>query len=136
MRSLWRFPFTRPAAMFTLAFLYVPIIVLVVLSFGAEDSIARWSGFSLRWYAEVWDNDTMLRTIRNSLTVAVFAMLFGTAAATMAALALARGTFRGKTIAALLLGLPLLTGQVGVGTALRWWLAGSLAVVQRVGGLF
>ncbi len=115
MKSLWRFPFTRPAAIFTLVFLYVPIIVLVVLSFGAEDSIARWSGFSLRWYAEVWDNDTMLRTIRNSLTVAVFAMLFGTAAATMAALALARGTFRGKTIAALLLGLPLVVPEIVAG---------------------
>jgi hypothetical protein len=39
-------------------------------------------------------------------------------------------------ITVLLLGLPLLTGQVGVGTTLGWWLAGSMAVVQRVGGLF
>jgi spermidine/putrescine transport system permease protein len=115
--KLWRFPGTPAIGMFAIGFLYLPIVVLVVLSFGAEDSLARWSGFSLRWYREVWANEDMLRAIRNSLVVASCAMIAGTLAATMAALALVRGNFRGKRAVEALLGLPLVVPEIVAGIA-------------------
>lgn len=115
--SLWRFPGTRAAGLLAIAFLYLPIIVLVVLSFGQEDSLARWSGFSLRWYHEVLASDDMLRAIGNSLVVASCAMLAGTAAALLAALALAGGRFRGKRVVEAFLGLPLVVPEIVAGIA-------------------
>jgi len=117
MKNLWRFPGTSAAAIAALVFLYVPITVLVVLSFGAEDSLAKWSAFSLRWYYEITTDETMLRAIRNSLLVALCAMGFGTTAATMAALALTRGKFRGQRAAEMLLGLPLVVPEIVAGIA-------------------
>src|SRR5437899_1812075 len=92
--DLWRFPGTRGVAVAALLYLYVPIAALVVLSFSAGDSsLARWSGFSLHWYADVLSNDDMLRAIRNSLVVAAVATATGTSIATMAALATAGPRF-------------------------------------------
>jgi spermidine/putrescine transport system permease protein len=117
MMTLWRFPGTRAAGLLAIGFLYLPIIVLVLLSFGREDSLAAWSGFSLRWYREVLDSGDMLRAIRNSLIVACCATLAGTPAATMAALALTRGRFRGKRAVEALLGLPLVVPEIVAGIA-------------------
>lgn len=117
MTDLFRFPGTRPLALAAIGFLYLPIIVLVVLSFGAEDSLATWSGFSLRWYRAIADDTTMLRAIGNSFTVALCAMTIGTTAATLAALALSRGRFRFSRAAEALLGLPLVVPEIVAGIA-------------------
>lgn len=110
--DLWHFPGTRAAALLVLIFLYAPIVTLVVMSFNTGDSLTIWSGFGLRWYGVVLDNDDMLRAIRNSLMIATVATLVGTTIATMAALALARGSFRGKATVQALLGLPLVVPEI------------------------
>jgi spermidine/putrescine transport system permease protein len=115
--NLWRFPGTSAIAGAAIFFLYLPITVLVLLSFSAGDSLAQWSGFGLHWYGEVFDSEDMLRTIRNSLVVASVAMLAGTTAATMAALALARGRFRYQRGVETLLGLPLVVPEIVGGIA-------------------
>ena len=57
-------------AMLALVFLYVPIVTLVALSFNDNELTTIWSGFSVKWYAAVLDNDDILRATRNSLMVA------------------------------------------------------------------
>jgi spermidine/putrescine transport system permease protein len=116
--SLWNFPGTRAVAVAAIAFLYLPIVVLVTISFSAGDSLSQWSGFSLRWYGEVMANDDMQRAIGNSLVVACTAMLAGTTGATLAALALARGRFRGRRAAETLLALPLVVPEIVGGIAI------------------
>jgi spermidine/putrescine transport system permease protein len=115
--ELWRFPGTLAVAIAAMVFLYVPIVVLVVLSFSAGDTLARWEGFDLRWYGAVFANEDMLRAIRNSLVVATSATLAGTAAATMAALATARVRFRGKRSVETTIGLPLVVPDIVSGIA-------------------
>ncbi|HEY2610418.1 MAG TPA: spermidine/putrescine ABC transporter permease PotC, partial [Reyranella sp.] len=110
--DLWQFPGARAAALAVLFFLYMPIVTLVAMSFNTGDSLTIWSGFGLRWYGVVLDNDDMLRAIRNSLVIATVATLAGTTIATMAALALARGSFRGKRAIQALLGLPLVVPEI------------------------
>jgi spermidine/putrescine transport system permease protein len=116
MRTLWRFPGVRAVGLLALAFLYGPIVVLVVLSFGATDSLASWSGFSLRWYGAVLDDENMMRALRNSLIVAGSATVLATTAATMAAVALQR-RFRGRQAVETLLALPLVVPEVVAGIA-------------------
>ena len=112
-RDLWQFPGTKTAAFAVIVYLYLPILVLIVLSFNASDSsLARWEGFSTHWYAMVAADDNMLNAIRNSGIVACIATLFGTAIATAAALGTARTRFRGQTVVEALIGLPLIVPDI------------------------
>lgn len=116
--DLWHFPGARAVALMVLFFLYMPIVTLVAMSFNSGDSLTIWSGIGLRWYGVVLDNDDMLRAIRNSLAIATVATVAGTTIATMAALALARGSFRGKRAIQALLGLPLVVPEIVAAIAL------------------
>lgn len=70
------------------AFLYLPIAVVVLLSFNASGLPTTWSGFSLRWYASLAGNGDILHAAWNTLIVAVFATLIATVLGTMLALGL------------------------------------------------
>src|SRR5262249_43363506 len=116
--DLWRFPRARPVALLVLLFLYMPIGTMVVMSFSEGDSPTLGSGFWLRWYEVVLGKGDMLRAIRNSLMIATVATVAGTTVATMAALALARGSFRGMRPVQALLGLPLVVPEIVAAIAL------------------
>lgn len=68
-----------------LAFLYLPIFVLIVFSFNASKSRSVWGGFSLKWYKELFSNELIMMSLRNTLLIAaaasIIAALLGTAAA-------------------------------------------------------
>ena len=67
-------------------FLYLPIAVLVMLSFNDSGLPTAWSGFSTRWYASLFANKDILHAAWNTLVVAVFATLISTVLGTMLAL--------------------------------------------------
>ncbi|MCY1479547.1 Inner membrane ABC transporter permease protein YdcV [compost metagenome] len=112
LNPLWRFAGVRPAAWLFFAFLYVPIVVLVVLSFNSGQSATLWESFSLRWYAVVADDPEILRAAKNSLIVATFATLIATSLATLAALGMRGRAFRGQSLMNGVLGLPLLVPEI------------------------
>ena len=60
------------------AFLYLPIVMVVVFSFSGSESVGRWGGFSLRWYEQMLGNTQLLNALENSVVVA----LISTAVAT------------------------------------------------------
>lgn len=68
-----------------LLFLYVPILTLIVYSFNAGRTMGKWSGFSLKWYAELFSDSVIMDALWVTLSVAVIAAvcatLLGTAAA-------------------------------------------------------
>lgn len=109
---LWRFTGVRPAAWVFFIFLYLPIIVLVALSFNSGQSATLWKGFSLKWYAVVANDPEILRAAKNSLIVASLATLISTGLATLAALGMHGRTFRGQTLMSGVLGLPLLIPDI------------------------
>jgi spermidine/putrescine transport system permease protein len=111
-RDLWVFAGTRGIAIAVIAFLYVPIAVLIALSFNSGDTTGIWSGFSLRWYADVLGNGDLLHAMRVSLIVAVVATFVGTTAATMAALVLVRPAFAGSAAIEALINLPLVVPEI------------------------
>ncbi|QRY80216.1 ABC transporter permease [Pseudomonas sp. PDNC002] len=109
---LWRFTGVRPAAWLFFAFLYIPIFVLVVLSFNSGQSATLWESFSLKWYSVVADDPEILRAAKNSLIVATLATVVATTLATLAALGMRGRTFRGQTLMSGVLGLPLLVPEI------------------------
>lgn len=72
------------------AFLYVPIAVLVVLSFNRSGLPTAWGGFSTHWYGELAGNEAVLRAATNTLIVAAASTVLATIIGTMLALGLER----------------------------------------------
>ncbi len=109
---LWTFSGVRQAAWLFFAFLYIPILVLVVLSFNSGQSATLWESFSLKWYAVVANDPEILRAAKNSLLVATLATLASTVLATLAALGMRGRAFRGQPLMNGVLGLPLLVPEI------------------------
>jgi len=78
----------RSYAAVIFAFLYIPIFVLIVFSFNASKSRASWDGFTLRWYADLFDNSAILNALYYTLSIAVLAALLATIIGTLAAFAM------------------------------------------------
>jgi spermidine/putrescine transport system permease protein len=83
----------------TYAFLYLPILVLMVMSFNASKTPFSWQGFSLRWYGELAGNEVVLEGVVNTLIVAVGSTVLATALGTLLAIGLERHT-RSRTLEA------------------------------------
>ena len=67
-------------------FLYIPIVVLIVQSFNAGESRAKWEGFSLHWYAELLRDERILNALYVTVSIAVIAMIVSTVLGTLAAI--------------------------------------------------
>src|ERR687896_2233171 len=81
------------------AFLYLPILILVVFSFNASRLVTVWGGFSTRWYAEVFRNEQLLSAAWVTLRVAFVSATAATLLGTLAAVTLVRrGRFFGRTL--------------------------------------
>ncbi len=78
------------AATLVYAFLYIPLIIVVVYSFNDSRLNAEWVGFTLDWYQKLFRNEEMLIAARNSLIIATSASLLATTLGTMAGLAIHR----------------------------------------------
>lgn len=107
-----RFPGTGAVAAAFFAYLYLPVVILIALSFNASRQATIWEGFSVAWYGVVLANPDLMRALRNSLMVAVVATLASTTIATLAALAMDRAVFRGRRAVEGLIGLPLLVPEI------------------------
>ena len=89
-----RSPWLWAAAIFAYAFLYVPLVIVVVYSFNDSRLNAEWVGFTLDWYRKLAADDDMLAAAGNSLLIAVTASLVSTVLGTMAGVAMHRYRLR------------------------------------------
>ncbi len=78
------------------AYLYIPIIILIVNSFNSSRFGINWQGFTTKWYGLLMNNDSLLQAAQHSLTMAVFSATFATLIGSLTAVALYRYRFRGK----------------------------------------
>jgi len=69
-----------------LVFLYIPIVVLIIQSFNAGKSRAKWEGFSFRWYGELFADASIMSALQVTLSIAVLAMIISTVLGTLAAI--------------------------------------------------
>ena len=89
-----RSPLLWAAAFVAYAFLYLPLVIVVVYSFNDSRLNAEWVGFTLDWYRKLADNNEMLLAAGNSLVIALVASLVSTVLGTLAGLAMHRYTLR------------------------------------------
>lgn len=78
------------------AYLYIPIIILIVNSFNQARFGINWQGFTLDWYQRLLNNDSLLQAAQHSLTMAILSATFATLIGSLTAVALYRYRFRGK----------------------------------------
>src|SRR5207244_10647242 len=106
-------PFNITALALGMAFLYLPIVILVIYSFNASRLVTVWGGWSLRWYHEFFNDGAMLDAAWMSLRVAAVSATAATILGTLAAVALTRGArFKGRTLFSAMLYAPLVMPEV------------------------
>jgi putrescine transport system permease protein len=104
---------------FGYAFLYIPLVSVIVYSFNSSRLATVWGGFSTRWYTALLRNDEVLSAAFLSLRVALATATLATIFGTMAGMALARfGRFRGRTLLSGMITSPLVMPEVITGLSL------------------
>jgi len=102
-----------------IAFLYLPIAILVIYSFNASRLVTVWGGWSLRWYAELLHDEAMLDSAWVTLRVGLLSASAATVLGTLSALALVRsGRFQGRLVFSAMVYAPLVMPEVIAGLAL------------------
>ena len=111
--------FNATSLTFGFAFLYLPILLLILYSFNASKLVTVWGGFSTKWYGELMQNEAMLSAAWVTLRVAFFSATLAAVLGTMAALVLVRaGRFRGRTLFSGMVYAPLVMPEVITGLSL------------------
>lgn len=101
------------------AFLYLPIVLLVIYSFNESRLVTVWSGFSVKWYVELFKNQGLKDAAWVTLRVGVLSATIATILGTLGALALTRYTrFRGRTLFSGMIYAPLVMPEVITGLSL------------------
>ena len=101
---------------FGFAFLYIPILSMMVYSFNASRLATVWGGFSFKWYVSLLSNQKVIDALLLSLQIALISATFATIIGTMAGIALARfGRFRGRVLFSGLVTAPLIMPEVITG---------------------
>ena len=100
------------------AFLFAPIVVLIIFSFNDSRRTFVWRGFTLRWYPTLFENADLLDALRITLEVALVAVIVSTILGSLLGLGLARLRFRGSGATETLLLLPMVTPEIIMGISL------------------
>lgn len=111
--------FNKVSLILGFAFLYLPIIILIIFSFNESKLVTVWGGWSTKWYSELFQNqglkDAAWVTIRVALMSATVAAVLGT----LGGLALTRfGKFRGRTLFSGMIYAPMVMPDVIIGLSL------------------
>lgn len=104
---------------FGFAFLYIPILSLVVYSFNESRLVTVWAGFSTKWYVELFQNEQLLNAAKLSLEVAAINATGAVILGTLAGFALSRfRRFRGRTLMTGMTSAPLVMPEVITGLSM------------------
>ena len=111
--------FNIAAIVLGLAFLYLPIVLLVVYSFNESRLVTVWGGFSTRWYVALFQNEQLLAAVWVTFRVAFVSATLATLLGTLAALGLVRaGRFKGRSLFSSMTSAPLVMPEVILGLSL------------------
>ena len=116
MRRGWFLPIT---ATLGFSFLYAPIISMVIFSFNENRLVTVWSGFSTKWYGELFNDPQMLGAAWLSLQIAAISASIALVLGTLAAVALVRfRSFRGRTLFSGMVSAPMVMPDVITGLSM------------------
>lgn len=117
--SKGRSPFLTWMLVLGMAFLYIPMILLIVYSFNKSKLVPVWGGWSVRWYIELFQSPEVWSAVMLSLKIGVINATFATVLGSLAGLAMVRfGRFKGRTLMSGMLAAPLVMPEVITGLSL------------------
>ena len=99
-------------------FLYAPIVTLMVLSFNASRTRAKWGGFTLKWYSELFQNSIILEALYNTLLIAFLSSAIATVIGTIACIAINGMKKRNRAIMMGITNIPMLNAEIVTGISL------------------
>ncbi len=105
---------TRTIALFVYAFLYAPIAIVILYSFNESRLAVSWTGFTLKWYQQLFANEELLHALQNSLVVASISVAVSAVMGTLAAVALARMKFAGSEFYRGITMLPVIVPEIAM----------------------
>jgi spermidine/putrescine transport system permease protein len=98
-------------------FLFAPILIVILFSFNSARSLQTFEGFSLRWYEEVFNDESLRTSLLTSLEIAAITTVVATVLGTGLALGMTRSRSRASRASALLLLIPLVTPEIVAGVS-------------------
>ncbi|CAN5216522.1 ABC transporter permease subunit [soil metagenome] len=111
--------FNITAIVLGFAFLYLPIVLLVIYSFNESKLVTVWGGFSVKWYGELLQNEALLDAAWVTLRIGLISATAATVLGTLAAVALVRfGRFPGRTLFSGMIYAPLVMPEVITGLSM------------------
>ena len=99
-------------------FLYAPIATLIVLSFNASRTRSKWGGFTLKWYAELFENEAIMEALYNTLLIALLSAIFATLIGTIACISIHQMRRRTRAIMIGITNIPMLNAEIVTGISL------------------
>ncbi len=99
-------------------FLYLPILVLIVLSFNNSKSRVKWGGFTGKWYLAMFQNETIMEAFAMTLQITMTASVCATVIGTLAAIGIHAMKSRGKAILLGATNIPLLNADIVTGISM------------------
>lgn len=111
--------FNATSLTFGFAFLYLPMLILIIYSFNESRLVTVWAGFSTKWYGELFQNEAFLEAAWVTIKVAFWSSTLATVLGTMAAYVMVRrGAFRGRGLFSGMIYAPLVMPEVITGLSL------------------
>mgnify|MGYP002509823603 CR=1 FL=1 len=99
-------------------FLYAPIGTLMVLSFNASKTRAKWGGFTFKWYIDLFHNEEILGALLNTMLIAFLSALAATIIGTIASIAMSGMKRRTKSVLMGITNIPMLNAEIVTGISL------------------
>ncbi|MFN4271340.1 MAG: ABC transporter permease [Aliihoeflea sp.] len=113
----------RLYAILVYGFMFLPVAVVVLLSFNdSQFGAFPMTGFSLRWFEELWNNDAIMRAFRTSIVLGLMTAVISTTLGVLASLALVRYRVPGRNLITTMLIAPILVPEVVLAVALLLFL--------------
>ena len=99
-------------------FMYAPIVTLIVLSFNASKSRARWGGFTLQWYVRLFHDSEVINAMANTLLIALISTVAATIIGTLTCVALMGLRKKTRTIIMGITNIPMINADIVTGISL------------------
>ncbi len=96
------------------AFLYIPIVLVIIFSFNVSRFPANWTGFTFDWYVKLFGNYAIGQALKNTLIVSITSTIISTVIGTMVSVALERYRFRAKSPVDAMLFLPIIIPDIAM----------------------
>ncbi len=116
-----------------LVFLYAPIVTLIVLSFNASKTRSKWGGFTLKWYAELFQNEAIMAALVNTLVIALLSAVIATIIALVACITMQRVGKRTRSVITGITNIPMLNAEIVTGISMMLLFISANIFLNRIG---